>query len=40
MAAGTMVLPGHGQSLDLEDAGNPPQKLKIAILAVRVQVRS
>jgi hypothetical protein len=40
MAAGTKMLSGHGQRLDLEDAGNPPQNKEIAILAVRKQARS
>lgn len=36
MAAGMMMLSGHGQRLDSEDAGNPPQTEKIAKLAIRV----
>ena len=40
MAAGTMMLSGHGQRLDSEDAGNPPQNEEIAILAVRERARS
>jgi hypothetical protein len=40
MAAGTKMLSGHGQRLDSEDAGNPPQKKEIADSAVREQARS
>jgi hypothetical protein len=29
------MLSGHGQRLDSEDVGNPPQNDEIAILAVR-----
>ncbi len=34
------MLSGYGQRLDLGDAGNPPQILKIAILAIQGLVRS
>jgi hypothetical protein len=35
-----MMLYGHGQRLESEDAGNPPQNEEISILAVRAQALS
>jgi hypothetical protein len=40
MAAGTTMQLGQSQRLNLEDAGNPPHRLKIAYLAILEQTRS